>query len=250
MAELLDGAVIKPGRRFSLNERVGMRTKRRGFVMAPSIGEGEMIESYGGGVSQLATTLYNALFEAGFLVLSHKPHTLYFRRYPVGIEATLSWPKPDLIFRNDTHQPLQIRVQAGKDRVTVQLFGDVEGRVVKRFVSEPFGWTSPPVDYTPDRSMAPDEEPIEEAPGTHGFRVKAGRDIFYGDGSRRHEEKVVRYRGRPRRLRAHPCKIPLSAEGHSRRGCPKPPLKPVAKRESSKVDSGQPGSAAHPRNSR
>jgi vancomycin resistance protein YoaR len=64
-AALLDGTILRPGDRFSLNERLGKRTRARGFVAAPSISGPIHVDSVGGGVSQVATTLYNAAFFAG-----------------------------------------------------------------------------------------------------------------------------------------------------------------------------------------
>jgi vancomycin resistance protein YoaR len=222
IADLLDGAVVSPGARFSVNHHVGPRSKKRGFVLAPSIGEGEMVDSYGGGVSQVATTLYNAVFDAGYVVVTRKPHSYYFSRYPMGIEATLSWPRPDLVFRNDSNAGILIRVAYTDERVTVKLYGDVEGRKVKRFRSKPFDFTDPRVEYEPDEALAPDDPPKTVSHGTQGFHVKAGRDVVFVDGTTKHEERIVRYRGRPRVLRAHPCAIPRGEKGHRKKGCPKP----------------------------
>ena len=98
----MNGLIVKPGETVSVNAVIGPRTSKNGFVPAPTIEEGEMVETVGGGISQFATTLYNALFYGGYDIIERQPHTYWFPRYPMGHEATLSYPKPDLIFRNDT----------------------------------------------------------------------------------------------------------------------------------------------------
>ncbi len=100
-ADIMDGTIVLPGRRFSLNEVLGKRTVERGFVTAPQIFNGRLEDAVGGGVSQIATTTYNAAFFAGVQILTHQPHQFYISRYPMGREATVSWGGPELIWRND-----------------------------------------------------------------------------------------------------------------------------------------------------
>lgn len=221
IATLLDGAIVEAGERFSVNQRVGKRTAKRGFVLAPSIGEGELVETVGGGVSQMTTTLYNAVFDAGYAVVSRKPHTFYFSRYPMGVEATLSFPRPDFVFRNDSKSGVLIRTSFTEESVTVKLYGDNEGRKVKRFISKQFDMTDPRTDYDPDDTLPLDKPKVKDS-GTQGFSVKAGRDIVFADGKKKHEERKVIYHGKPRVVVAHPCAIPKGEKGHRKKGCPKP----------------------------
>jgi vancomycin resistance protein YoaR len=101
-AQIVDGTVLKPGETFSLNGTVGERTRANGFTEGFIISDGIFKEDLGGGVSQLATTLFNAMFFAGLEDVEHKPHSFYIDRYPVGREATVAWGSVDLRFRNDT----------------------------------------------------------------------------------------------------------------------------------------------------
>ncbi|MBZ5735093.1 VanW family protein [Nocardioides sp. TRM66260-LWL] len=101
-AELIDGIVLPPGRTFSLNGIVGERTVENGFTKGFIISDGIFKEDLGGGVSQVATTTFNAMFFAGLQDVEHKAHSLYIDRYPVGREATVAWGSVDLRFRNDT----------------------------------------------------------------------------------------------------------------------------------------------------
>ena len=108
-AELIDGTVLKPGEEFSLNDTVGERTADNGFTSGYIISNGVLKLDYGGGVSQMATTLFNAMFFAGLKDVEHKPHSFYIDRYPVGREATVAWPTVDLRFENDSPYGVLVR---------------------------------------------------------------------------------------------------------------------------------------------
>ena len=133
MADELDGMVVLPGEVFSMNQRLGQRLQADGYVPAGILLNGESYccdhpLNIGGGTSQVATTLYNAVFRNGFEIIDHRPHSRYISRYPLGIEATLGYPYPDVVFRNDTRTPLTIVTSHTATSITVDLLGDVMGR--------------------------------------------------------------------------------------------------------------------------
>lgn len=102
IADLLRGVVIEPGETFSINRTIGRRTREKGFVPAPVIENGQQAEDVGGGVSQMATTLFNAAWFAGLEFGEYQSHSLYISRYPYGREATMGYPHPDLEVKNTT----------------------------------------------------------------------------------------------------------------------------------------------------
>ncbi len=122
-AELVNGTVVKPGETFSLNGTVGERTRANGFTEGFIISNGIFAEDLGGGVSQMATTTFNAAFFAGLEDVEHKPHSFYIDRYPVGREATVAWGAVDLRFKNDT--PYGILIQANVTPATAASQGIV-----------------------------------------------------------------------------------------------------------------------------
>jgi vancomycin resistance protein YoaR len=101
-AARINGTLLKPNEEFSLNKIVGERTKENGFTEGTIISGGKFKEDLGGGVSQSATTTFNAAFFAGLKILAHKAHSVYIPRYPIGREATVAWPTVDLKFLNDS----------------------------------------------------------------------------------------------------------------------------------------------------
>ncbi len=123
MAEIVRGAVIQPGEEFSLNAFVGERTADRGFVAAGVIYDGVFAEDIGGGVSQFATTLFNAAFFAGLDLNDYQAHSIYIDRYPYGREATVNWPSVDLKIGNSTEAPVLIWSEFTDSSITVKLFG-------------------------------------------------------------------------------------------------------------------------------
>ena len=122
ISELTRGAIIEPGQRFSVNEFVGPRTMNDGFVPAGMILNGVFVDSVGGGVSQYATTLFNAVFFAGLDFISYQSHTIYLSRYPYGREATVSHPAPDLVFENITPYGVMLWPTTTDTSITVKLY--------------------------------------------------------------------------------------------------------------------------------
>lgn len=122
IADTTRGVLIAPGDTFSVNGFVGRRTTDKGYVSAPAIENGEYVQDVGGGVSQYATTLFNAAFFAGMDIPAYKAHSKYISRYPYGREATLAYPSVDLKIRNDTPYGVVIWPTYTGSSISVQLW--------------------------------------------------------------------------------------------------------------------------------
>lgn len=122
IADLVRGVVIKPGETFSVNDHVGRRTTENGFVSAGVIYNGEFTEDVGGGVSQFATTLFNAALYAGLDIPEYQSHSIYISRYPRGHEATINFPNVDLKIRNNTEYGVLIWPTYTDTSITVHLY--------------------------------------------------------------------------------------------------------------------------------
>ena len=221
IAELVDGTIVEPGETLSINRLIGPRTRQKGFVSAPTIENGEMVDTVGGGISQFATTLFNAVFHGGYDIIERQPHTYYFPRYPMGHEATLSYPKPDLVFRNDTDAGLLIKCEYGKTFIRVRIYGDNGGRKVRAKVSRKRNIKQPPVELLPNPRLEPDEEKVANG-GTLGWTVVVSRLLTYPDGTTKEEKRKVVYEPRVRQLEVHPCRIPEGENGYTGEECPIP----------------------------
>lgn len=122
-AQMVNGAVVSPGDTFSLNGYTGPRGTAQGFVESGIIIDGHAGTAVGGGISQFATTLYNASYFGGMTDVAHTPHSYYISRYPAGREATVYEGAIDLQFKNDSDYPVQIVTSVGGGSVTVKLMG-------------------------------------------------------------------------------------------------------------------------------
>ncbi len=226
IATLLDGLVVEPGQTASINAIVGPRTQKNGFVLAPSIEDGEMVDTVGGGVSQFATTIFNALFHAGYDIIERQPHTYWFPRYPMGHDATLGFPRPDIAFKNDSDAGLLVKTSFTNTTITVKLYGDTGGRRVTSGVSERRDIVKPALELLPNRDVEPDEEKVKEG-GMIGWSVIALRTVTFADGTKKEEKRKVTYKPKPRRVEVHPCKIPKGEPGGTGERCPEPDLTAV-----------------------
>jgi len=219
IADLLRGVVVKPGETFSVNDFIGPRDAKHGFKPAPTIEEGEMVDSPGGGVSQFATTMFNALFLGGYDILERQPHSYYFSRYPMGRDATLSYPKPDLAFKNDTKAGALIWTSYTDTSITVKVFGAKSERKVTFKVSPQEDVQKPPIEYIPDITQSPDKEKVKE-PGQIGWTVHVTREVRFSDGTKKDENRKVVYKPRVKRVVVHPCKVPEGEPGYTGEKCP------------------------------
>lgn len=122
IADAVKGYYVLPGETFSLNAFVGPRTREKGYLVDGAIRGGYHVNEIGGGVSQFTTTLFNAAFYAGLDLDEYQSHSVYFSRYPFGREATLSNPRPDLVFTNVTDYPVLIWPSYDDTSITVTMY--------------------------------------------------------------------------------------------------------------------------------
>lgn len=165
-ASLINGTLLEPGETFSLNDTVGERTEENGFTEGFIIKDGLFRIELGGGVSQIATTTFNAMFFAGLEDVQHKPHSVYISRYPEGREATVAWPSVDLRFTNDTPHGIFITAgvhkapPGGQGSATVSMYSTKHWDISSR-KGDRYAFTDPPTRYLD----APDCEPSSGGPG-------------------------------------------------------------------------------------
>ncbi|MFI8306235.1 VanW family protein [Streptomyces sp. NPDC085927] len=121
--ELINGSVVMPNETWSLNRTVGERTGANGFVEGIMIFDDQYIKAPGGGVSAVATTVFNAMFFAGVKPVEYGAHSFYIERYPEGREATVAWGSLDLRFTNDSGKALYIQAESTDTSVTITFLG-------------------------------------------------------------------------------------------------------------------------------
>lgn len=220
-ADKLDQTVLLPGEKFSLNALLGLRNAAAGYKSAPTIIRGEMEDVFGGGISQLATTLFNAILRGGYKIVQRQPHSVYFSRYPEGHEATVSYPEPDLIFENDTSHAMLITTEYSGTFIKVLVYGDNEGRSVAVGKGPRTDIVPPPVEYEANDGLNPEESKRLRA-GQMGWKVQVWRTIKYPDGHTAEEKREVVYQPRAEIVAVHSCKIPEGDKAYTGERCPAP----------------------------
>jgi vancomycin resistance protein YoaR len=201
VAELIDGALVAPGARFSFNETTGERNAAKGFEEAPVIINGELETGIGGGVCQVSTTVFNAAFEAGLPIERRTNHALYIDHYPLGRDATVNYPDLDLVFRNDTDRWLLVRTFVGAGSLTVNIYGTPQGRRVESETAPLEVDGKVPVERVKDPALLVGKR-VVESPGVPPRKTSVRRKVFAADGTLLYDTTWASYYvGEPRIVR-------------------------------------------------
>lgn len=138
-AARVDGVMVKPGEEFSFNRRVGLCGVEQGYERAPAIIAGEMRDTWGGGVCQVSSTLYNAALLANLKITERHPHSRRASSVPPGRDATTAFGVADLRFVNTTGAPIRIVARETAGRLSVKIMGDERARADVEVFTEPGG---------------------------------------------------------------------------------------------------------------
>ncbi|MBL3668897.1 VanW family protein [Streptomyces sp. M2CJ-2] len=172
--ELINGSVVMPDETWSFNRTVGERTRANGFVDGIMIFDDQYVKASGGGVSAVATTVFNAMFFAGVKPVEYGAHSFYIERYPEGREATVAWGSLDLRFANDSGKAVYIQAESTDTSVTVTFLG------TKKY-DEITSVKGPRTDVQqPAKKVSTAEKCVPQTP-LEGFDVTVER-VFHDDG--------------------------------------------------------------------
>jgi len=142
------GIIVPPGENFSFNETLGDVSQATGFRQAYIIKEGKTILGDGGGVCQVSTTLFRSALNAGLPILERQAHAYrvgyYEQDSPPGLDATVYFPHPDLVIKNDTPNYILIQSIFNEKAKTLafEIYGTDDGRISS--VSKPIITSSTP----------------------------------------------------------------------------------------------------------
>ncbi len=144
----LNGLLVKPDEVFSFNRALGDVSQNSGYQETWIIKEGRTVLGDGGGVCQVSTTVFRAALNTGLPILERQAHAYrvhyYEEKSPVGLDATVYDPSPDLRFLNNTpaHLLIQVKVDESNKKLTFQFYGTSDGR--KSSLSPPVIWDQVP----------------------------------------------------------------------------------------------------------
>lgn len=157
----ISGALVKAGEEFSTVSKLGQIDASSGYLPELVIKEDKTIPEFGGGLCQVSTTLFRAAMNSGLKITERQNHSYRVSYYepPVGMDATIYSPKPDLRFVNTTDSAILIYGYVSGYQVTFEVYGTNDGRVVEISNPEIFDITSPSETiYIDDPSLEPGEE--------------------------------------------------------------------------------------------
>lgn len=180
--QAISGALIKPGEEFSTTGHLGVIDASTGYLQEMVIKEDKTVPEFGGGLCQVSTTLFRAAMNSGLKITERKNHSYRVSYYepPVGMDATIYSPSPDLKFVNDTSSYILVQGRVEGYKATFDFYGTKDGREIE--ISEPnvYDVVAPPdTIYIDDPSLAPGEEKrIDRAhPGAKAsFTYKVKKD--------------------------------------------------------------------------
>jgi len=119
----LQGLVLESGQVFSFNGQVGPYTEERGYLPERSFVGKEVQNTPGGGICQVASTLYNAARKAGLEILERVPHSQEVESVGPGMDATLAYGVADLKIKNAYPFPIKIVSSISKDQLKIEIWG-------------------------------------------------------------------------------------------------------------------------------
>ena len=195
-AQWMDGTIVQPGEIFSYNKTVGERTEARGFVPGIMIDNGVFKKDLGGGVSQVATTTWNAAWFSGLELVQHKPHSFYISRYPAGRESTVAWPSVDVKFKNNSGNPIFVDTSFTDSSVTVSIYGT-------KFVDVTTE-SGPKTNFVEFNTYEEDSIDCIFQQGVQGFSISVDRILKKNEVEIKRETYKTRYRPEDRVICTNP----------------------------------------------
>lgn len=122
-SKAIDGTVLKPGETFSFNKVVGKRTAAKGYKEAHVFtGPSSMTEGIGGGVCQVASTIFNTVLLSNLKVVERHQHSQRVSYVPLGRDAAIYWGSEDFKFKNNTDKPIMIRMTVKNGKITCSFY--------------------------------------------------------------------------------------------------------------------------------
>lgn len=202
MSSFINGAVIEPDKSWSLNKAAGPRNEQTaatvGWKAAAGIIAGGYVDQEGGGVCQLSSSTYNAALRGGLTIASLKHHSIPSDYVPLGLDATISTPSPDLLLKNDNTKPVYFisYINPVDQNVTVEVYGQqpvhpTYGPVIYDYTSNNKGtkFGTPTTKMVYNTAVAPDGTVLSAAKPTHvyamprtGIEIQTYKHIYSLDG--------------------------------------------------------------------
>jgi vancomycin resistance protein YoaR len=228
-ASRINGLVLMPGESFSFNDYLGQRTQAKGFKVAGVYVSGRHDVDVGGGICQVSTTLYNAAVRGDVKINSRSPHSLPVPYVPLGQDAAVSFPNPDLKITNEHDFPIALAATPEKSQLTFRILGPGKAEYTYKFESQLISSWSRGEKIVHNPSLAYGVRKVTDSGGS-GRKVRTWK-LTYKDGKLVKRENMgdSTYSGGPRIIEMNKSAKPSA---------PKTVVKPDAPVQSLPVNEG------------
>ena len=166
--EKINGSIIYPGETFSVTEAVTPFTAENGYELAGSYENGTTVETYGGGICQVSSTLYNAVIRAELEIVQRNNHSMIVSYVPKSADAAIAEGILDFKFKNNQSTPIYIEGYCEGGKIYFSVYGK-ETRDPNRtidFVSEETSKTDPGITFKYDSTKPAGTMTKEQGPHT------------------------------------------------------------------------------------
>ncbi|MGQ9731333.1 MAG: VanW family protein [Candidatus Zipacnadales bacterium] len=171
----INGTVVMPGEIFSINEIVGERNAERGYQRAPIFREGgELQDDYGGGLCQVASTLFNAALRANMKIVERSQHNRKVDYVPLGLDAMVNYGSIDMRWRNSLSYPVLVLGRVEGSTLTFKIIGSKSDRTEVKIERSNVGLIPPPEKEIKDPNLEEGKR-IKEKSGWSGGHATAWR---------------------------------------------------------------------------
>ncbi|MDE6931457.1 MAG: VanW family protein [Oscillospiraceae bacterium] len=181
--EACNGVVLNDGDIFDYNAVVGKRTTDRGFGAAPAYVNGETVDTIGGGICQVSSTVYYATLLANLEIVERYAHRYAPSYITWGMDATVSWGGPEFRFRNNTGYPIRLDVTYDKkNNIKVEIVGTKTDDTYVKMTYKNLGDTPYETERIETEDLPWGTEQRKQSPYT-GHQVVSYRNVYKGDGT-------------------------------------------------------------------
>lgn len=181
-AAAINGTVLYPGDEFNFNKIVGERTEAKGYKAADVYVSGDTVPQVGGGICQVASTLYVCCLYSDLKITERTEHMYFVTYVPSGLDATIYWGSCNYRFVNDKNYPILIETSQSGLTLTVRLKGTKENDNYVKMLSETLSTDPFKVVNQVDESKAPGYSKVSVT-GYTGYKVRTTRNVYSGDGT-------------------------------------------------------------------
>jgi len=180
--ESVNGTILNNGDLFDYNLVVGERTEARGFGPAASYINGETVDTIGGGICQVSSTVYLAALLSNLEIVERHAHRYWPGYIELGMDATVSWGGPEFRFKNNSGYPIRLDVTYEKNKLTVTVMGTKTDDSYVKMTRNVLSTTGYETEYVETEELAWGTEK-EKQNGYTGYKVESYRNVYDGDGN-------------------------------------------------------------------